>query len=267
MTPPIRPLPATGSFYLKPSVFSKRVGDLADLKPEESAAIAAKLNAELRNAIVTAIGPDKPGLTNLAKTVALDYSELKGADLSTVVEQKVLPEARNNPALAAEVKSMESALENAPPVKVASVLSLDVPIAEHPILGKDFRREKALAFAALIKLPNNLAAKLAEKDLILEDSNDATLEQLVSEQILTKAQKGDMQLVINLSRLSGENVEMMKALKTDQLRSPQDFISWDSTDWAKLIRDQHVPLPSGEDSVDSYAGNLRDNIAQTFPTQ
>jgi hypothetical protein len=240
---------------------------LDTLRVEESDYIAKRLNDQLRTEISTVIGTGKPGISRLLTTLEIDYRDVKSTDLNTVIRTKVLAEANKDPRLAAEVKAVEDVLTASRPVQVASVLDLGVPLKDHPLLAKDFRREKALAFGAAINLRPELAAKLAEKDLVLEEATDATLNELVTESILTKAQTTDLRLVINMSRMGGENLDLIKALRTAQVKALEDLVSWERADWTKVLKDQKVTLPEGEDSLDSYAGNLRDTVEATFPTQ
>jgi hypothetical protein len=255
------------SFYLEPNVFSKKMTELEHLKKDESDYIAKKLNEYLRNEILKTIGPGKPGISKLVHSIKLDYRDVKDSTLDTVVKKKLLTAAKKDKTLAKEIRAVEKIFEKTPVVSIGNLLNLGLPLKDHPVVAKDFRREKALAFAKIINLSDDLAVKLAEKDLVLEDANDADLEALVREKILTSEQKKDLLLTIDLSRLSGENIALIKALKTNKLKSMEDFVSWNKSDWAKLIKDHDIPLPKGEDSIDSYAENLRENIEKTFPTQ
>ncbi|MBI1926539.1 hypothetical protein HYR99_20135 [Candidatus Poribacteria bacterium] len=143
----------------------------------------------------------------------------------------------------------------------------DLRLTEDRVLARDLRRTKALEFGKLIGLKGDSTTRFAEKDLNLEDANEATLNELVRENILNEKQKKDLKLTVDLSRLSGENIDLIRALKSDQLTSLEDFVRWEKSDWAKVIADNKVALPEGEESIESYAENLRDNIEKTFPTQ
>lgn len=92
------------------------------------------------------------------------------------------------------------------------------------------------------------------------------MNELVKEKILTDTQKDDLLLTSKLSLLTGENFDLIRAVKTDKTNSPFDFIDWEKSDWLKVIKDKEVTLPDGEDSPESYAENIRETVEKSFPT-
>src|SRR5688572_12508745 len=82
---PIIAQPGRLTFYLRPNVFARPVGDLADDPGTEGEQIAAKLNENLRAQLLTAIGPGKPGVTTLVKGMTIDFRQSRTSDLTTVI--------------------------------------------------------------------------------------------------------------------------------------------------------------------------------------
>ncbi|MEW5744518.1 MAG: neuraminidase-like domain-containing protein [Nitrospirota bacterium] len=254
------------AFILKPGLSNKRVAEVAESRKEEAKYVAARLNERLKSAVAEAVGPDRPGLARLIETASLDYRKVKESDLHTVIREKLLAGAERNPALKAEAEEALKALETAPSIPIGTLLNLDSPLKDHPLLAADYRKEKLLRSAELLGLKETQAAKLAAKDIVLEDLNDAIIDSLVTEKVITAKQKKELQLISDLSRLGGENFELINALKAGGASSVEDFIAWESADWLTLIKGKKVTIPANEESAGSYAENLREGIEQAYPT-
>jgi hypothetical protein len=264
---PVPEVPDDYSFFHKNNWFTRRGMTLGDLTEKEHEYIARLLNRYLHSKILETIGPGKPGLKELFKSMAIDYRKVKDSDLKTVIIEALLLAARRKKGLEDEIEEMETILEGAIPIPISDLLFLDLPLREHPVVAKDFRKAKAFEFARIIELDDECAARLAAKDLDLDNANEAVLRQFVEEDILDEKQKKDLRLIVDLSRLSGENIGLIKALKKKGLQSMKDLILWDRGDWTRAIKDNQIPLPEGEKDVDSYAENMRINIEKTFPTE
>lgn len=255
------------SFYQKHNWFTRKEIAFENLNEEEKIHVTKLLNEHLRSEILRTIGPGKPGVAKLLSTLEIDYQKLKDSDLNKVIESKVLSKAKRHKMLQEEIKDIKKVLDKSPSVSVNSLLNLDLLLKENPIVAMELRKAKNLEFGKIIHLKGNLVEKLAQEDLNLEYANEATLDELVREKILNEKQKEDLKLTIDLSRLTGGNIELIKSLKNNQLKSLEDFVLWENSDWTKVIKDSNVALPEGEESIESYAENLRYNIEKTFTTQ
>jgi len=120
--------------------------------------------------------------------------------------------------------------------------------------------------ADLIGLDGEAIQKLKEKDLVLEQVGETSLAAMVDENIITPAQKKDIQLSVGLALLSGENLELTKALKTVTQDSPVELARWNKADWQAFLSEKNIRLPADETDVESYAENLRDTVEQSFPS-
>ncbi|KHE92194.1 MAG: hypothetical protein K8F52_01450 [Candidatus Scalindua rubra] len=260
------------SFYLRPDLFKRKVSDIDDLKKDEREYVEKKLDEYLRSEILRIIGPEKPGIEKLLKKLKLDSLKLKEEDLNTVIKEKLLAKATRNNKLKKEIKEVEKLLEETPSVTVANVLRLDMPLRDHPVLAPDYRKKKTAELARIIDLKDDkadrLAEELEEKELDIDYANRATLNEFVEKKILTEKQKKELLITIDLSRLGGGNIELIEALKSDKLKSLEEFVTWEESDWVGLIEDveNKISLPEGEESAKIYAGNIRKNIEKTFPS-
>ena len=116
-------------------------------------------------------------------------------------------------------------------------------------------------------MDDNTARKLAERDLLPEDINDdATLANMVKEGLLNDQQKGELQLTLELGKLTCDNFPFVSVLKSRGIKSVADFTGWETADWQQLIAGEKLPLPSGE-SAERYAETIAFNIERTFPSQ
>ncbi len=57
------------SFYLRPDLYKKKVSDIDDLKKDEREYVEKKLDEHLKSEILNIIGPEKPGIEKLLKSL------------------------------------------------------------------------------------------------------------------------------------------------------------------------------------------------------
>jgi hypothetical protein len=121
--------------------------------------------------------------------------------------------------------------------------------------------------AGILTLDSGTLQKLKDINLVLEQVGEATLAGMVIEEIISPAQKKEIQLVVGLAQLSGENIELTKALKNVAQESPVGLVSWGKDDWLTFLNEKKIKLPSGETDLNSYAENLRDVVEESFPSE
>ena len=120
---------------------------------------------------------------------------------------------------------------------------------------------------SVLSLDAKVLRKLKEKNLVLDHVGEATLATMVNDNIITPAQKNEIQLTVGITQLSGENLELTKALKNVVKDSPVELASWNKADWMKFLQEKKIALPPGEIDLDSYAENLRNVVEQSFPSE
>jgi hypothetical protein len=150
-----------------------------------------------------------------------------------------------------------------PNAKQQMIINVSVD-PEHVQAGpKDVVAQKYLS---LIKLPKNKTKKIIDKGLDLHLANDADLELLVGDKVLTKKQKEELRLTIDLGRLTGQNLPLIEVLKNDQLDSVADFIDWEKEDWVNALKENKIAAPANADSLEDYAEKLRKTVEASYPT-
>lgn len=256
--------------FLKPDVFFGKLTDLSKLEKKQSVLIANELNQHLRTEIIDRLGTVSDAMSKALRTAtaSLDCQKLKDCDLSTVVKS-VLETVKENKELVDEASKVEGRLDQkqleTPSRKISDLLHLDVPLRDNPIFSVEIRKAKTLEYARLANLSDKATTKLADKNLDLDDADETVLTNLVVEKILNTKQKEDLQIIIDLGRLAGDNLAFIETLKAEGLKSVVDFISWSKADWQKLINDEKIPLPPGE-TTETYAENIVFNIERTYPS-
>lgn len=253
---------------LRPDILFGGVSDLRRLGNDEATWASEKLNENLRTEMLRTIGKVSAPMTraiNIAMS-NLDFESLKETELSVVIKSILAEIKSRDGSLADEVSNVDSSLALQPSRKVAEVLHLDLPIRDNPILNKDILKARNFEYAKLTGLDDEAAKKLVDKDIILDEYDEASLSNLVKEGILEDKQKQDLMLVIDLGKLTGENLTFIKSLKTGNLKSISDLVSWNKSDWQNRIESEKIPLPSGE-TAETYSENIVFNIERTFPSQ
>lgn len=119
----------------------------------------------------------------------------------------------------------------------------------------------------ILTLDAEVIRKLKDKNLVLEQVGEATLAAMVSENIINPAQKKEIQLTVGLALLSGENLELTKALKVVTQESTVELARWSKANWLGFLNEKKIKLPSSETDLDSYAENLRYGVEQSFPSE
>lgn len=120
---------------------------------------------------------------------------------------------------------------------------------------------------SILPLDVAILQKLKEKKLTLDQVGESTLTALVNDKIINPAQKKEIQLTVNLAQLSGENLDLVKALKGVTKESSVELLSWDKNNWLSFLNDKKIKLPVEETTLDSYAENLREVVEKSFPSE
>lgn len=257
------------SFFIKPDVFFGSLNDLSKLKNDESAFVAAKVNEQLQTEVLGSIGTVSEAMVKALQIAVakLDYRQLKDSQLSAVIKNILEDIKKKNIELKNEAIEIEMSFANMPQDKrVRDLLHLDVPLRENTIFRPEVNKAKTLEYAKVAKLSDAVTKKLVDKNLNLDDVDETVMTDLIKEGILNDKQKEDLHLVISLAKLTGDNLPFIKALQAEGMKSIAEFVSWEKTDWQKLITDENIPLPPSE-SVETYAENVLFNIERTYPSQ
>lgn len=255
------------SFLFNPNLFNKKLDAIKKLPAREKESIQDILNKALEERLLAAAGKSKSSLEKVLKRKKIIYESGLNLDLTGYFKKFILPEAKKQKIPEAKIKAIQASVEKTPGGTLKDILQLDAPIKENLIIGKEFRKIQSQEFGKIVGLKADKLKKLTENDIVWEDVNNASLLPLVEDGTLMESQKDDLLVTADLTRLTGDNLELIKALKTPQLKTLEDFVTWDKEDWVKVIKDNKITVPDVEDSVESYAENIQQNIEKTFPSQ
>jgi hypothetical protein len=264
-------IPKNSSEFLKPAILFGTLKDLSHMNRDLAEFITAKLNGYLQSQITNTIGSVSELMARTLQKIVtnIDYQEVKDSDLVVVIKEEIIDEIRrsNNDQLIKEAEELGHRLQNISSPKIDDLLQLDVPLRENPIFDSDIRTVKIIEYAKVANLDEETARKLVDKNILYFDDTDETiLSNLVKEIVINEEQKQNLMLVGSLSKLTGDNLPFIKALKSQELKSTANFVTWEKADWLKLIKDERIPLPPNE-TIETYSENVLYNIKRTYPSQ
>lgn len=243
------------------SKFGSKPQDLDDADAKTvDATLSEKLKVYLLNKVPEA---QRAFLVEKLKAVSIKVTEQREKSLSSLVDDLLAAHFSNDN----EVKSILSELSGRlrdDGVKVGTFANLDVPLKENPAFRNDYLNAKTKAFGELAGLSAQAIDKLSANESDIDDVDEQSLSKLLEDNLINAAQKKKLELVVNLSRLSGENFDFVKGLQASG-STIEDFINYDSKDWMEYLTREHVPLPAGEKSISSYAEFLQKNMETSFP--
>ncbi|HMN28490.1 MAG TPA: peptidoglycan-binding protein, partial [Caldilineaceae bacterium] len=256
------------AFLIQPQVLFSSLADLSTLSREQSGFVTEKLNEYLRSAIFAALGPVSQTMRRAIylAIARLDYQKDKETNLATFIQERILAQVKRNQNLAQEAAKLAARLADATPTRVADVLHLDSALQVNPLFATELRHAKTFEYARLAQLDDRLARKLVEQNLRLDEADETTLTNLVTDGQLTEQQKKKLYQTLELGRLSGDNLPLIAALQTRGAHAAADLIGWEQADWQQFLTDERLPLPFGE-TAETYGSTLRLSLEQTYPSQ
>jgi hypothetical protein len=227
--------------------------------------VAIRLNERLHDEVRRLIGTMSADLDR-ATQLALQNVSWQGSTSTPVTEvaRAVLAEAAKNPKLAREAAAASARVRAAPAVPVASILHLDAPVIDNPALHADVTRGLTTEFTRLAGLSDQDAWPVIQHSEALVNSSTATLDALVTRGSLTKQEQALLTEVLDLARLTGDNLALIRALLAQGVTSPLPLVSWTAGQWQQFIDGQRIPVPPGDTSA-SYARTIVSNLETTYP--
>ncbi len=247
------------------NTFGKTTVEAVGAAGKDRSKFADALNLALKQRIISSVASPSDELKTAVNKLSLNYANLAAKDLNTVIAENVLPALKATPAVQQELKG--AAVDpTAGAATVSEILNLDRPIKDNPIFASDVRRAKTLELAGIAKLDSKSAGRLADKAVVLDRAGAETWNGLVADGTIAVKDLPRLKTVFALSRFTGDNFDLIKALKPGSVDSPRDLASLEKSDWLKLIRDNKVQTPNGETAED-YASALTSGMERVFPTQ
>lgn len=239
---------------------------IGDLKTEERKELDKVLNERVRAEIIRRIGRQDEELVKDVKKAKISYADHKDEPLSVLVK-KAVEESRGRKLTKEEAARLDRQMgRRGGDEKVSDLLSLGATLESNPFLAPEIRRLKTAELAGIAGLNAATVKKLEEENLDLDAIDISTVNDRAGKKLLEKKDEASLKFVTDLSRISGSNLALVKAMKDHNGKSLADFIGWESADWKKLIDDNHIPVPEDEGDAGSYAETLRGAVEKTFPS-
>jgi len=239
--------------------FSNFGAKLIELSPVDAKIVKDILSENLKTYLLSKVPKAKRVFfAGKLKGVSIDIESVKGKSLSEIVKAFTV----DNDAMSILYDLSES-LKNST-VTVDNLLGFNLPLKDNPVLKESYYKSKTSAFGSIVKLSAAAINKLSVELTDIDDIDDQYLKKLVDERLITPAQKSGLQLVVDLSRLSGDNIQFISAFYNNTL-TIENFIDYDSDLWKKLLIGKHIPIPSDEKSLDTYADHLVKSMEMSFP--
>jgi hypothetical protein len=239
----------------------------AEMLPEASKQVVNNLlNKRLKNRFLEIAGEERGYLKEVLKKVNIDYQSGKELPVTEYFSKFIIPEVKKLKLSVEEVDALQNLVSNNANGKVKDLLELEEPYKNNTAFKNEIRRIQTVAFGKINRLKTNKIEKLLDANLEWAEINEGTLLPLVSDGTLTEKERDSLIVTADLTRLTGDNLPLIKSLKTSKLKSLEDLAVLDHQDWVKLIDNNNVPIPEIEESKESYAESLRKNIEATYPS-
>ncbi len=237
------------------------------LAATERKALDAALNTRLAEEIshlAERLGPKVAGELKAAKPY---YSAHRDLSLAEALKA-VLEKSRGRKLTKVQREKIDTSLEEVAGAaeRVADVLELDVPIGDNPLLEETLERFVTREIGRIAGFDDKKLGYLEKEEVNLTRPGGAGIDRLVTREVITEDEGRTLSYLGALNRLSGSNLTLVKALHGDDRRSVRDFITWDCSDWEKLIKDNRIAVPEGEKGASDYAESLVLAIERSFPS-
>ncbi|MCP4983896.1 MAG: hypothetical protein GY935_25755 [Gammaproteobacteria bacterium] len=233
----------------------------------ERKALDVALNTRLAEEISCLAERLGPKVASELKASRLYYSAHR--DLSLVEAFKaVLEKSRGRKLTKTQREKIDVSLEEVAGAaeRVADVLGLDVPIGDNPLLEETLERFLTREIGRIAGFDDKTLGLLEKEEVNLTLPGGAGIDHLVTRKVITEAEGRTLSYLGALSRLSGSNLTLVKALHGGDRQSVKDFITWDRSDWEKLIKDNRIDVPEGEKDASGYAESLILAMERSFPS-
>lgn len=249
----------TGRFNTKP-------GDLSKLPANEKKYIEDKLNSYLLKIVLSLIGLKWETVEPHTQKLNIKFQGNEDMKFGDFISQVVLPELGK--LLEAEKVIQNISLESLKndDRTVRDVLLLDRPLKDNQAFSDEIKKVKIHFITDTANGNNTIAGKLNERG-IDENSPDEELEKFVSEKILTKTQKEKLKNVFNYTKITGDNLPLVKVLSNEsEIKSAKDLVKLEPSDWSDILKSVSNETPNGEDKQE-YINNVMKTIEDSFPTE
>lgn len=251
------------AFLFNPKVIKGKVKSI-ELPSKEAGEIDDILNRGLLERLKAMAGEQGELLERALKEKVIDYKEVAELEVLEYLEERILKEQKGLDR--EEQDALKSRFSKIGKSRIKDILQLDSPLKENPFLGRELRKVQTEEFARLAAIDEKSIKKLLEHDFNWDEMNEAALSSMLKDGIIDERQMDELISLGSLTRLTGDNLELIKALKMEGRDTFSEIIGWELDDWIRLIEKSDIPLPGGESSS-SYGENMRANLEKSYPSQ
>ncbi|MBL7828437.1 MAG: hypothetical protein JNJ57_17525, partial [Saprospiraceae bacterium] len=227
--------------------------------------VTNKLNLALSVEVNRLLNDLDPKILSAVKDIRLDYTAWLEKNLGEVIQGAILPVLLQDcelKKLLEERNLTETLVQNNRSVR--ELLHADLPVRKNPLFQEEARILYTSELVAAFDLNADIAERLLEKSSNWARATGEQWDELVKEQVLSKAEKETLQRGFVLSRFTGGNATLAARLH-QKLPKLQDMVRWDADDWKEMIKDADGDTPGGE-TTEEYADNLMRLAQRSFPS-
>lgn len=231
----------------QPALFGK-------LSEAASLELKNKVEAKLKEAPAEV----KEGINKLDFSAAkLGKRDVKEALLKTLLTDRLSAEKK---------KELEASVSKIPDLgKIDNILLPDIPVFLNPLFQKDLQKAKLHRLNSIVGIADTNLEKVFGKEINLNNLDGEKLDELVTDNTLTKDEAVELGLAANLHTLVDGSFELAELVsKQTRLNDLSDLVKVEKTDWQKWIKDSRAELPEGVDASD-YADFLAKKVEHLFP--
>lgn len=197
-----------------------------------------------------------------AAKLSFKLEDLGNNDVKTVLSRDLLKGRLS----AEKKKELTKTARNLPRLgKLNDFLIPDLPISINPNFQPDLTRAKTYRLSDIAGISSAKMDRAIGKDLTLNTISTEKLEALVKDKTLTKSDAEALGLQAALHDFMDSSFELVEYVnKTKPVKSFEEVVKFDRTDWENLIAASKVDLPKGMTS-DEYANILFKKAENIFP--
>jgi hypothetical protein len=233
----------------------------AAANPVVAQRLGERLSDEVRRLIGAMSNPLE--LAVLAAVRAVRWQDMRERSVAEFAAA-VLAQVARDPHLAGEASTVGARALASPSRTVADVLALDAPLIDNPAMHTDVTRGLVAEFARLAGLSDAATQAVTQHSEALVNSSGATLDALVTQGRLTSQEHAALATILDLAKLTDDNLVLIRALLATGVTSPLSLVGWTTDHWQQLIGAQQIPVPPGATPT-SYAQAIVHNLDTTYP--
>lgn len=230
-----------------------------------------KLNKHLKKEILKYFSDGSSELKKAISELIIDYTKAGDSNLRSFIEGEILSKLNAKPDLKEELDKI--IIKSSGKAKVKDLLGLNLQLKYNPIFKEEIRAAKVFELSMIAGLEESDANRLIEQEVDLEFAVDETWNKLVEDGIIPESKLNDLKLTFELSKLTGENFELIRLLKTETLpqlgeeivNSTKDLVVLEKSDWLDILQENQIEPPDNV-TLEEYAETLAYNIEQTYPS-